>query len=49
MALKADKDGKLTLDAIAKTFRYLDADELAAQKAARLKAKKGKRATETTP
>ncbi|MFC4933341.1 type IV pilus inner membrane component PilO [Massilia sp. GCM10023247] len=49
MALKADKDGKLTLDAIAKTFRYLDADELATQKAARLKAKKGKRATETTP
>ncbi|MDB5749163.1 MAG: Pilus assembly protein PilO [Massilia sp.] len=49
MALKTDKDGKLTLDAIAKTFRYLDADELATQKAARLKAKKSKKATETTP
>ena len=48
MALKADKDGKLTLDAIAKTFRYLDADELATQKAARLKAKRDKRAPETT-
>ncbi|MGX4644101.1 type 4a pilus biogenesis protein PilO [Massilia sp. SYSU DXS3249] len=44
MALKADKDGKLTLDAIAKTFRYLDADELATQKAARLKAKKNTQA-----
>ena len=49
MALKMDKDGKLTLDAIAKTFRYLDADELATQKAARLKAKKGKKAKEATP
>ena len=49
MALKADKDGKLTLDAIAKTFRYLDADELATQKAARLKAKKNKQAGGATP
>jgi type IV pilus assembly protein PilO len=49
MKLKADKDGKLTLDAIAKTFRYLDADELATQKAARLKAKKGQNAAGTTP
>jgi type IV pilus assembly protein PilO len=49
MALKADKDGKLTLDAIAKTFRYLDADELATQKAARLKAKKGNQARGSTP
>jgi len=44
MRLKAEKDGALTLEAIAKTFRYLDADELAAQKAARLKAKKNKKA-----
>ena len=44
MRLKAEKDGALTLEAIAKTFRYLDADELAAQKAARLKAKKSKKA-----
>ena len=50
MALKADKDGNLTLEAIAKTFRYLDADELATQKAARLKAKKSKKnGTEGTP
>ena len=49
MSLKADKDGKLTLDAIAKTFRYLDADELATQKAARLKAKKNKQAGGATP
>lgn len=44
MRLKTDKDGTLTLDAIAKTFRYLDADELSTQKAARLKAKKTKKA-----
>ena len=44
MRLKAEKDGALTLEAIAKTFRYLDADELASQKAARLKAKKSKKA-----
>ena len=49
MALKTDKDGKLTLDAIAKTFRYLDADELATQKAARLKAKKSKKSKGATP
>ena len=47
MRLKTDKDGTLTLEAIAKTFRYLDADELATQKAARLKAKKKK--AEGTP
>jgi type IV pilus assembly protein PilO len=47
MRLKADKDGVLTLEAIAKTFRYLDADELATQKAARLKAKNKK--AEGTP
>lgn len=43
MRLKTEKDGSLTLEAIAKTFRYLDADELATQKAARLKAKKNKK------
>jgi type IV pilus assembly protein PilO len=46
MRLKTEKDGGLTLEAIAKTFRYLDADELATQKAARLKAKKSKKAEE---
>jgi type IV pilus assembly protein PilO len=44
MRLKTDKDGGLTLEAIAKTFRYLDSEELATQKAARLKAKKNKKA-----
>lgn len=39
MNLTTGKDGNLTLDAIAKTFRYLDKDEVAAQKAAALKAK----------
>jgi type IV pilus assembly protein PilO len=48
MRLKTDKDGGLTLEAIAKTFRYLDADELATQKAARLKAKKSKKAGATS-
>jgi type IV pilus assembly protein PilO len=37
------KDGTLTLEAVAKTFRYLDKDEVAAQrKAAEEKAKKAK-------
>lgn len=39
MALDTNKDGSLKLEAIAKTFRYLDAEELAEQKAARQKAK----------
>jgi type IV pilus assembly protein PilO len=41
--LQTAKDGALTLDAVAKTFRYLDADEVAAQRkaAAAAKAKKG--------
>jgi type IV pilus assembly protein PilO len=32
IALAANKDGSLTMDALAKTFRYLDEDELAAQR-----------------
>lgn len=40
MVLNA-KDGTLQLDAVAKTFRYLDADEIGAQRQAR-KAKKAK-------
>jgi type IV pilus assembly protein PilO len=53
MALTAGKDGKdakdaksgtLTLDAVAKTFRYLDTDELAAQRAEMMGKKKGKAA-----
>lgn len=41
--LQTTKDGTLTLDAVAKTFRYLDADEVAAQRKAAntAKAKKG--------
>lgn len=34
MNLVANKDGGLTLDAVAKTFRYLDAEEVAAQRKA---------------
>ena len=41
MSLETNKDGSLTLEAIAKTFRYLDPEELAEQKAARQKAKAG--------
>lgn len=32
LALSSGKDGALTLDAVAKTFRYLDKDEVAAQR-----------------
>lgn len=48
MALSNGKDGKgspnglLTLDAVAKTFRYLDKDELDAQRQALVDKKKGK-------
>jgi type IV pilus assembly protein PilO len=41
LALTTGKDGVLSLDAIAKTFRYLDQDELDAQ----AKARKAKKAT----
>jgi len=41
LALTAGKDGTLVLDAVAKTFRYLDQDELDAQ----AKARKAKKAT----
>ena len=42
MSLVTGKDGVLTLDAVAKTFRYLDKEEVDAQrKAAAEKAKKG--------
>ncbi len=46
LALNVDKEGKLIMDATARTFRYLDEEEVAAQrKAAREKAegKKGKK------
>jgi type IV pilus assembly protein PilO len=35
MSLTAGKDGVLVLDAVAKTFRYLDPDEVSAQRKAR--------------
>jgi type IV pilus assembly protein PilO len=38
VSIVAMKDGILTMDAIARTFRYLDDDEIAAQRKA---AKKG--------
>jgi type IV pilus assembly protein PilO len=42
LLVQTDKNGSLTLDAIAKTFRYLDPEEVAAQrKAAAEAAKKG--------
>ena len=40
-ALAPAKDGSLTMDAIAKTFRYLDDEELAAQRKKDKDAKKG--------
>lgn len=40
MGLIAGKDGALTLDAVAKTFRYLDLDEVAAQRKAAAKSAK---------
>jgi type IV pilus assembly protein PilO len=45
MSLTAGKDGQLTLDAVAKTFRYLDLDEANAAK--KLKAERDKKAKET--
>jgi len=41
LALSTEKDGTLSLDAVAKTFRYLDQDELDAQSKARKAKKKG--------
>lgn len=43
MSLVAGRSGVLTLDAVAKTFRYLDQDELAAQRKTTSAKKKGKR------
>ncbi len=42
-ANQQSKDGTLVMDAITKTFRYLDEEELAAKKKAALAAKAGKR------
>ena len=44
VALGMDKDGKLSMDAVARTYRYLDEEEVAKQKqAAREKADKAKK------
>ena len=43
MNLAAGKDGVLSLDAVAKTFRYLDPDEVAEQRKAALAKKGGKK------
>jgi len=42
LSLVTAKDGSLTMEAVAKTFRYLDQEEIAAQRAAREADKKGK-------
>jgi type IV pilus assembly protein PilO len=49
LALTAGKDGVLSLDAVAKTFRYLDQDELDAQAKARKAKKAGKDAQGAKP
>lgn len=41
VAIEAQKDGNLTMDATARTFRYLDEEEVAAQRKAAAAAKKG--------
>lgn len=43
MALSSAKDGSLVLDAVAKTFRYLDPDEVIAQRKAQSDKKKVKK------
>jgi type IV pilus assembly protein PilO len=42
IGISPDKDGALTMDATAKTYRYLDEDEVAAQQQAQKKEKTGK-------
>jgi len=41
VAIEAGKDGNLTMDVTARTFRYLDEEELAAQRKAAAASKKG--------
>jgi type IV pilus assembly protein PilO len=41
VAIEAGKDGNLTMDATARTFRYLDDDEVSAQRKSAAAAKKG--------
>jgi type IV pilus assembly protein PilO len=41
VGIEAGKDGNLTMDVTARTFRYLDEEEVAAQRKAAAGAKKG--------
>jgi type IV pilus assembly protein PilO len=41
VVIEAGKDGNLVMDVTARTFRYLDEDELSAQRKAAAGAKKG--------
>lgn len=41
VVITAGKDGNLTMDAVARTFRYLDEEEIAAQRKAKQPARKG--------
>ena len=43
VAIQAAKDGNLVMDVTARTFRYLDEDEIAAQRKAAAGARKGRR------
>lgn len=43
VGIAAGKDGNLTMDATARTFRYLDEEEVAAQRRAQQGAKRGRR------
>ncbi len=43
VSIEAGKDGILTMDATARTFRYLDDEEIAAQRKAAAAARKGKK------
>lgn len=43
VAVEAQKDGNLVMDAVARTFRYLDEEEVAAQRRAQQAAKKARK------
>jgi type IV pilus assembly protein PilO len=43
VSIAAAKDGTLQMEATARTFRYLDEEEIAAQRKAQQAAKKGRR------
>ena len=43
VSISATKDGTLAMEAVARTFRYLDEEEIAAQRKAQQAAKRGGR------